>query len=118
MTTSKEAQAKRDDSYDSCVRQGILEQLHKLFHDFSGKPCRDDGGWCDARDHADAALQIFFASINQTSSLRSRLTGFVERERGLLDWSEGGRKGQSVGRQPSVNRSVLKELERMLRDAE
>ena len=50
------------------------------------------------------------------AGLRERLTDFVQRERGLRDWVAGGRKGQSVGREPSITPSVLRELEHMLRD--
>lgn len=33
-----------------------IEIVHKILHEFTGRPCRTDGGWCDARDHAEHIL--------------------------------------------------------------
>lgn len=34
-----------------------LEKVHGILHEFTGRPCRTDGGWCDARDHAKAIME-------------------------------------------------------------
>lgn len=46
-------------------------------------------------------------------TLRDVLTAFVRKERAILEEKKGG---QTVGYSSKVNPSVLKELERMIRD--
>ena len=53
------------------------------------------------------------------NKLRQRLTDFVSKERALQEWAAGNRrKGMSTGQYSKISPSVLKELERMLRDTQ
>lgn len=54
--------------------------------------------------------------IQKLRALRELLVGFCVKERALHDAQ--GKGGQSVGYSPSISPSVLKELERMLRDSQ
>jgi len=54
----------------------LRDRAHAIMHDFSGHPCRTDGGWCDAKDHADAivdaCLQATAAALRATADARVR----------------------------------------------
>lgn len=52
--------------------------------------------------------------LRREDALRARLQHFVERERALIE--SKGKGGQTVGYSPRITPSVLKELERILRD--
>ena len=54
-------------------------------------------------------------ALRAQEPVQVQLIAFVERERALI---EARGKGQSVGYYPSITPSVLKVLERMLRDAQ
>lgn len=41
----------------------LVEKLHTIFHEFIGTTCRTDGGWCDARDHAEGAAELVSAPV-------------------------------------------------------
>jgi hypothetical protein len=43
--------------------QEFLAFVHKTLHEFNGTECRKDGGWCDARDHADAIYDAHNAAL-------------------------------------------------------
>ena len=53
------------------------------------------------------------------SYLRERLQNFVDRERAIIKWVAEGRKGMAtagLNTKPTINLTLLKELEIMLRD--
>lgn len=37
-----------------------IETVHQLLHEFRGTECRTDGGWCDARDHAEFIVEALW----------------------------------------------------------
>jgi len=73
--------------------------------------------WSDRMDAVTAVFAIAEArdALRAQEPVQVQLIAFVERERALI---EARRKGQSVGYYPSITPSVLKVLERMLRDAQ
>lgn len=53
----------------SAVPREALDVAHRIMHEFTGKPCRDDGGWCDARDHAEAIVRAVSGEAAETRAV-------------------------------------------------